>query len=191
MDNLQNVGNVDIFNKKVYILDQSIISLNNENWIVDIIGIMNDKTFNYSRINLTIALLSSNSQVKIENISCSTENLYKDNDSLNCFSEKEMRGVLESAASDLGKDILVVNILKTSNNTIDFASNNINNRFYVKRNKRLSSGVIVAIVLVLSFVLIITGIMLILLKKRVIEYDTRDKRVDSTLYIMNNQIYEN
>ena len=152
---------------------------------------MKDNTFNYSRLNLTIALLSSNSQIKIENISCSTENLYKDNDSLNCFSEKEMRGVLESAASDLGKDILVVNILKTSNNTIDFASNNINNRFYVKRNKRLSSGVIVAIVLVLSFVLIITGIMLILLKKRVIEYDTRDERVDSTLYIMNNQIYEN
>lgn len=44
---------------------------------------MNDKTFNYSRINLTIALLSSNSQETIEKISCTTEKLNKENDSLN------------------------------------------------------------------------------------------------------------
>jgi hypothetical protein len=54
---------------------------------------MNDTTFNYSRINLTIALLSSNSQVKIENISCINEKLYKENDSLNCFAEYEMSGI--------------------------------------------------------------------------------------------------
>ena len=68
-DNLQNVGNGDLFNKKVYILDQSIISVNNENRNVDIKRVMKDKTFNYSRLNLTIALLSSNSQEIIENIS--------------------------------------------------------------------------------------------------------------------------
>jgi hypothetical protein len=186
MDNLQNIENGDVFNKKVYILDQSIISINNENWIVDIIGVMNDKTFNYSRINLTIALLASNSQEKIENISCINEKLYKENDydSLNCFAEYEMSGELESAASDLGKDILIVNLLNSSNNKIDFTYKN-NNRFYKKSSKKLSAGVIVAMVLVLTFVLIITGITLILSKKKVIEKDTQDRRIESSLYIMN------
>jgi hypothetical protein len=126
LDNLQNIENGDLFNKNVYILDQSIISINNENRTVDIIGVMNDATFNYSRINLTIALLSSNSQEKIENISCTAEKLYKENVSLNCFVENEMSGELESAASDLGKDILAVNLLNTSNIKIHFASKNIN-----------------------------------------------------------------
>ena len=50
MNNLQNVGNGDLFNKKVYILNQSTVSINNGNWIFDITGVMNDQTFNYSRI---------------------------------------------------------------------------------------------------------------------------------------------
>ena len=95
-----------------------------------------------------------------------------------------MSGELESAVSYLGKDILLVNLLNTSNNTIDFIARGINNRFYYKSLKGLSKGAIVAIVLVLSFVLIITGTMLILFKKKVIEQDNRSK-TDSSLYIFN------
>ena len=186
IDNLQNVENLDLYNKKVSLLDQSIVSINNENWIIDIRGVLNHKTFNYSRINLTIALLSNNSQEKkIDDISCTTEKLYEANVSLNCLAENEMSGELESAVSDLGKDILLVNLLNTSNNTIDFIAHGINNnRFYYKTSKGLSKGTIVAIVLVLSFVVIIIGIMLILFKKKVVKQDKRFK-TDSSLYILN------
>ena len=186
MDNLQNVANEDLFNKKIYILDQSIISVYNENWIVDIIGVMNDKDFNYSKINLTISLLSSDSKKKIENISCTTEKLYKENVSLNCLAENEMSGKLESAVSDLEKDILVINLLNTSNNTINFISRGIDNGFYHKSLKRLSKGskgAIIAIVLVLTFVLIITGIMLILFRKKRFEQNIKDDNETSKCVI--------
>ena len=163
LDNLQNVGAGDLFDKKVYLLDQSIILINNENWAVDIIGVMNDKTFNYSKVDLTIALLSKNSQEKIENISCTTENLYKENYALNCFAENQLRGELESAISDLGKDILVIYFLNTSNK-IDFVSKN-GNRFYKKSNKGLSAGAIIAIALVSTFAVSVCVILLLLKKK--------------------------
>jgi hypothetical protein len=162
-DNLQNVGAGDLFDKKVYLLDQSIILINNENWAIDIIGVMKDKGFNYSKVDLTIALFSNNSQEKIENISCSTQNLYKENDTLNCFAEKEISGELKSAISDLGKDILIVNFVNTSNK-IDFASKN-GYRFDKKRNKGLSTGGIIAIALVSTFVICSTAILLLLKKK--------------------------
>ena len=182
MDNLQNVGNGDLFNKKVYILDKSIISINNKNWNVEITGVMNDKAFKYSRLNLTIALLSSNSKEIIENITCTTEKLYKENDSLNCFAENEMSGELESASSDLGKDILLVNFLNNSNNKIDFVSRG--NRFYKQSRKGLSAGTITAIVLVLTFGLIcICGIFLILSKKKDKKY-IKEKEIESSSYIM-------
>ena len=146
---------------------------------------MNDKTFNYSRLNLTIGLLSSNSQEEIESISCTTENLYKENYSLNCFAENEMSGEIESAASDLGKEILVVNFLNTSNNRIDFFSSGINNIFYKKKGKGISKGAIIAIVLslVLTFILIFAAIMFILYRKEKIE--DNKLRAESSIYVFN------
>ena len=127
---------------------------------------MNDKTFNYSKVDLTIALLSKNSQEKIENISCTTENLYKENYALNCFAENQLRGELYSAISDLGKDILVIYFLNTSNK-IDFVSKN-GNRFYKKSNKGLCpgcAGAIIAIALVSTFAVSVCVILLLLKKK--------------------------
>ena len=162
----------------------------NENWIVDIIGVMNDKDFNYSKINLTISLLSSDSKKKIENISCTTEKLYKENVSLNCLAENEMSGKLESAVSDLEKDILVINLLNTSNITINFISRGIHNGFYHKSSKRLSKGAIIAIVLVLTFVLIITGIMHILFRKKRFEQNIKDDN-ETSKYIIKKPSYRN
>ena len=103
---------------------------------------------------------------------------------MNCLTENEISGELESAVSDLEKDILVVNLLNTSNNTIDFISRGINNRFYYKRSKGLSKGAIVAIVLVITFVLIITGIMFILFRKQRFEQYIKDNN-ETSLYIIN------
>ena len=169
MDNLQNIKDGDLFNKKVYILDKSILSIDNENRQFDITGIMSDNRFNYDKFNLTIAILSSNSQERIENVSCIMEKLNEENYTLHCVSGDEISGELESAASDLGKDILVVNILKSSNNannTDDDFNSNIINNIHNKKEKGLSAGGIVAIVLVLLFVVVISGILLVLVKSK-------------------------
>jgi hypothetical protein len=168
MDNLQNIKSGDLFNKKVYILDKSLISIDNENRQFDITGIMSDNRFNYDKLNLTIAFLSSNSQERIEDVSCIVEKLNEKNYTLHCVSRDEISGKLQSAASDLGKDILVVNILKSSNNannTNDFNSIIINN-IHNKKEKGLSAAGIVAIVLVLLFVAVISGILLVLIKSK-------------------------
>lgn len=99
-----------------------------------------------------------------------------------------MSGELESAASDLGKDILIVNFLNISSNKIDFISGDIN-RYYKSKSKGLSAGVIIAIVLLLTFVLIITFacIILILIRKK------KKKKIlkEASFHIMNYQNHRN
>ena len=56
MDNLQNAVNKEVFNKKIFILDKSIISIDNINNEFNIHGVMSDKAFNYDDLNLTIVL---------------------------------------------------------------------------------------------------------------------------------------
>jgi hypothetical protein len=59
----------------------------------------------------------------------------------------------------------------------------VNNIFY-KKNKRLPAGAIIAIILALVFVLIIAGIMFILLRKKVINYNTQDRGIESSVEFM-------
>ena len=56
MDNLQNAVNKEVFNKKIFILYKSIISIDNINNEFNIHRVMTDKAFNYDDLNLTIVL---------------------------------------------------------------------------------------------------------------------------------------
>ena len=176
MNNLQNVGDSDIFNKKLYILDEATSSIDNDNNLFNITGTINDKQFNYESLNLTI---NSDNSDEIHNISCK---VLKTNDeiyTLQCNSKKEIKAQLDSAFSDLGNENLIVNFKDNTNNTIDFKE--IENGPIKKpsSNKGLSNGVIVSLIVagVALLILIITIIICLKKKKPKIEETNEDSTI--------------
>jgi len=70
MNKIQEIGNEDPFNKKLYLLNSTSITVNNDNNEFNITGeIKDDNNFNYEKINLEISLIE-NSEEKLSNVSC-------------------------------------------------------------------------------------------------------------------------
>ena len=107
MNKIQEIGNEDPFNKKLYLLNSTSITVNNDNNEFNIIvKIKNDININYKKINLEISLLE-NSVEKLSNISCIPTKIgavYN----LQCNTHNEMSGILNSAFANLGNENLIV-----------------------------------------------------------------------------------
>ena len=91
MNDLQNIGDEDPFSKNLYILNNSTTAVDNNKKLVNITGYIEDKHFNYTKLNLQISLLTNLGE-KIENISCDS---IKFNDSIY---------TLQCRTSELGDD---------------------------------------------------------------------------------------
>lgn len=173
MDNVQNVGNVDNFNKKLFLMDNSTKSIDNKKHELNITGIIDDKNFNINNYKNKIFNLSLNSeyvQEKIVNIKCAFEGQINNKyTKIKCSSNNEVRANLTGAFADLGKENLIINYLNNSKDEINFINNdNINGtkiRPAEKKRKGLSKGAIIAICVLCVVTLIIIIIVSIILYK--------------------------
>ena len=167
LNNLQNIGDSDIFNKQLFILDNSTMVLEDD--VLNITGTINNKSFNYENINLSLNTENSN---ETKNISCKIIKLNEENYTLQCNPNGEKNFKADSAFADLGNDNLLINFVNVKNSTEDAIdeipvtpSEGINN-FHSKKGKSLSTGGIVGIVLASAAALIIIITIIACLRSR-------------------------
>ena len=144
-ENLLEIKNGDIFNKKLYILDNSTVTLFNNYYKLNFTGSMTDKSFNYNKIDLTVNI--KNDVNKIINVSCLSIKLNEKNYTLTCDSKEIIEDEIISAFADLGKDNLLINILEEKKVIVDYRHS-----FITKKKSKTNIGIIIAIIL--SFFLI-------------------------------------
>ena len=181
MNNLQNVGDVDIFNKKMYILDEATSNIDNNNNEFSITGTINDENFNYKKLTLTIN--SNEEKNNFYNISCNVLNNAEKNYTLKCSSSNEMKADLNGAFSDLGNENLIVNYKDIPSDTINF-SPKLTLRATKKGNKKLGAGGIIAIVASSLAVVIITIITIFCLRKKIQNQAQPDNNTTSATQII-------
>jgi hypothetical protein len=170
MKHLQNIGDGDIFNRKLFILDNSTMVLEDD--VLNITGTINDKSFNYNDILLSLNTENSNEP---KNISCKVIKLNEENYTLQCNPNNEKNFKADGAFADLGNENLLINFVDVENSTEDDndgigeiqdeSSAGINN-FHIKKGKKLSTGGIVGIVLASLAALIIIITLLVCLRSR-------------------------
>ena len=167
-DNLQNVGDNNIFNKKLYIMDNSVLNIQNSNNEFNITGIINDNSFNYTNLNLTIN--SESAKENVVNIPCNVINNKDNNYTIQCKYNHILISELEGAFSDLGNENLIVNFNDNSNKTIEFAEKEeiltLHKFTANEKNKGLKAGGIIAIIVSCCVALIIILALFLLLKKK-------------------------
>lgn len=164
MNKIQEIGEEDPFNKKLYLLNSSLITVDNDNNEFNIIGeIKDDTNFNYKKIDLEISLLK-NSVEELSIISCipsKKENKYN----LQCNTNNEMVGVLNSGFANLGNENLIVEISDSAKTNINFKEKYLKTD-YRKSSGGLSAGTIVAIIVPIAVVLIASVLIIIYCYKK-------------------------
>ena len=166
INNIQNIGTGDMFNKKLYILDNSTTNIDNDNNEFNITGTINDKSFN--KENLILTINSENSEQKIQNIPCKVIKLNDEKYRLKCNTDNEVKANLDSAFADLGNENLIINYADNTNSKIDFDSKigTFNSGPISKKKKGLKAGGIVGIAVSCVAVLIIAIIITIVLRNK-------------------------
>ena len=168
MNNLENVGNSDLFDKKLYILDNATNNIDNDKKEFNITGIIDDKNFNFENLILTISSDMEND--KDYSIPCKVINNKEKNYTLKCNSNDDIKGNLDGAFANLGNENLIVNFVSNSNNKLNFTSpiEKINNIPYKKKKNGISTGGIVAIIVsCVALLVIATGLAFYCKKKPV------------------------
>jgi hypothetical protein len=177
MENLQKIGENDSFNKKLFILDNCTLIEDNTNNKFNITGVLSENKFDYEAINLII----NSKPGENENISCDVIKSGENNVTLSCNPKEKVIGEFQGAFSNLGEENLVVNFQSNSTDDIDEEINDDENeevtdlnkdennivknfKYYKSKNKGLSTGGIVGIVLASVGVVIVTAIAIFALK---------------------------
>ena len=177
MENLQKIGENDLFNKKLFILDNCTLIEDNTNNKFNITGVLNENKFDYEAINLII----NSKPGENENISCNVIKSGENNVTLSCNPKEKVIGEFQGAFANLGEENLVVNLQSNSTDDIDEEINDDENeevtdlnkeedntihnfKYYKSKKTGLSAGGIVGIILGSLAVVIITGIAFFTLK---------------------------
>ena len=189
INNITNIRENNIFIKRLYILSNIIIIINNKNNEFNITGnILNYDRFNYQKINLMINLLSLNySIIDITYISCNVIKLKENNNYyiFQCFSEKEIFGTIDGAFAELEDANMV--IMPGDNNTlINFTKKiekidekKITKNYRTKSKGGLSTGGKLAIIFSIIGVVAAVGIEIVLIKtKTIVLYKNSDSVKD-------------
>jgi len=180
INNVQEVGDSDPFEKKLYILDNSKVVVDRYNNEFNITGHMKESGFNYTNFNLELTL-STFSKEQNENVSCISIDEGENKYTLKCNTENDLKGHLKSAFSNLENGNLLVNFLgsaKRVNLNFDKTPN------FVIRNKSsggISTGGIIAIIVSCVIILIaVTLIVIFGLKRKPMEEFNTVSNVSST-----------
>lgn len=184
MDNIQNVGDTDIFNKKLYIFKDSNLHIDYNKKIINITGTIDDISFHYVSLYLTIIIIEYDNSKHMKNIYCDIYNLNDNNYKLVCNSENETYLKLNGAFANLGEENLVIYFNDDINSTIYFNSSTDNrDEIYLniknRKKKKMPAGTIIAIILPIIFVIILIVFLLIWLNKN----PTINNNGDTTLGI--------
>ena len=168
MDKLQDVGDNDPFDKKLYILQNSSITVDNDNNEFIITGDIDDSEFNYDKMTLEIGLLDG-SQEKVENIDCRSKKEENNTYNLQCTTKNKMNGKINSAFANLGKENLLVDISDSEKKNINFQEKSqdiTGKRYYNKSSGGLTAGGVAAIIIP-SIIVVLGLIALIIYLARV------------------------
>ena len=173
MDNIQNIGDKydNLTNSTIYILDHSVYSKYG-NLLFNITGIINGTQPNITSNNLVLMVNSasdSDDNTQIE-VNCNIVDIIGNNYTLNCKSNEEIEGDLQSAISFIDNDILLVNFDENTNSEINLKTNITSNTrmgYYSRKNKNtgLNAGAIVGIILACAVPLISVITVMICCKK--------------------------
>ena len=160
MDNLQSIDKeIEIYlNKNIYILDNSTLS-SDEKLDFNISGVINGSQPMLENENITVR-----SNIKDEKLStefnCIINNITYNNYLLKCKINESLNFDLQSAIAFVDNyDILLFNFYNNSDIIIRPKDdiNNYGKRFFFKnQSKGLNSGIIVAIIIILVFVILAT-----------------------------------
>ena len=176
MENLQKIGENDSFDKKLFILDNCEVIEDGDNNKFNITGEINDNTFNYETLNLTV----NSKPGENKNISCDVLKSGENDITLLCNPKEKIEGDFQGSFANLGEENLVINIKSNSTDDIDDDKNDddindddindeekeiIKNFKYSKtKDKGLKAGAIVGIILACVAAVIITTIIIFALK---------------------------
>ena len=160
--NLQNADR-HIFNKALFLLNDSYT--NNSKYDFTITGNLNknQKVFNYTELLLIISFLpEKETEKEIKNVNCTVFELNQSECRLKCEADESLNGEILKGFSYLPDSNLVV-IFKENENKIKIEPNvnTTSNKFYTMRQKGLSAGEIVAIILYCVFVLFIVFLVIL------------------------------
>ena len=166
INNVQEVGDSDPFEKKLYILDNSKVVIDKYNNEFNITGSMKENGFNYTNLSLEVTL-SKFSKEKNENVSCVSidegGNIY----TLKCNTDNDLKGQLKSAFSNLENGNLLVNFLGSAKKVYLNFDETPNLKIKNKNSGGISTGGIIAIIIPCIVILIaVTGIIIFGLKRK-------------------------
>ena len=148
----------NIFDKKLYILDNSLVYLYNNNYKFNINGTMDDETFPYDKIILTLNL--DNHKNKILNTTCSS-NKSDNNYILSCNSTREIKEKIITGFATFENEILFVNVTEQTG----FSSSKFN-FFSTKNSSKISACAIIGIIIALLVIIISLILLFCYLKKK-------------------------
>ena len=187
MDNIQNIGNKfgDLENSTIYILDHSIYKKYG-NYLFNITGTINDPQPNITDDDFALIMnRASNDKTPIE-VNCNIADIIGNNYTLNCKSNENIKGDLQSAISFIDDDILIINFNEKIDREIELETNSESlsgsGRFSRKKNGGLNAGAIVAIILAFAAAIISVIAIMVYCKK---ENHNKHKTNESTIIKIN------
>ena len=175
IDNIQDINDkfseILSSNPTIYILDNSTL-YRYKTYKFNIYGKMKDKEPNSAWKNKIINLMinaESEGKETIKEVSCTILDTNKNNYTLNCETNENIKYNVQSATSIIDNDILIINFDTYNNetyNSILTPENGDNILYYSNKSKGIGAGQIIAIVLVIVVVLIAIIIVIFCQRKR-------------------------
>ena len=167
----------NIFDKKLYILGNSLVYLYNNNYKFNINGtLMNDEIFPYDTVNLTLNL--DNYKNKILNATCSSKKS-ENNYILSCNSTRAIKEKIISGFAALENANLFINVTEQTG----FSSSN--SYYFSKKNSSISTGSIIGIIMALLIVIISLILLFCYLKKKKSNKSKKETEESSIDYMKN------
>ena len=165
-NNMENAQG-DIFNKPLFILENSVVNNNEKEF--NITGNLIGDNFNYNN-KLVFQFHSDKNNSEITSINCS---MIKSNEKeyiLKCVPDSPINSKIVDGYSDLGDGHLILKFMNDDNKiemppTKPDENKNITNIYFRKKNKGLSTGEIIAIIISCCVVLLVVVIMVTIFRK--------------------------
>ena len=160
-----------LLNSVIYVLDHSLLYKTDKINIFNIIGIIDEPKPTFGKIDLILFINIENGGDKIEeSVNCKIIDIKDSYYTLSCEGKSNILYDLQSAISFIGNDSLVINFDENSNTEIifDYSNSNNNKKIITKKSdsKNLSTGVIAAIIIAPSVILIAITIIVLSRKGR-------------------------
>jgi predicted outer membrane lipoprotein len=165
MDNIQDIGNkfANLDNSTIYVLEHSVYKKYG-NLLFNITGTINDPQANITDDDFVLMMNgASYDKTQIE-VNCNIADIIGNNYTLNCKSNENIKGDLQSAISFIDDDILIINFDGITDGEVELETSSTS-RFYRKKRGGLNAGAIVGIILACAVAIISAIAVMVYCKK--------------------------